>query len=172
MGNFNRDRGGRSGGGFGGNGGGGFGGDRDRTMHKAICSSCHKECEVPFRPSGDKPVYCNNCFSKTSTGAERAPRRDFGGDRPQQRPSFDGGNRGGDDTKRQLEAISSKLDKLTQAIENLSRAKTASTADVTAQEKVAIKALTSLPKKAAVKITPKVVAKKVVKKAPTKKGKK
>ena len=48
-------------GGFG--GGGGFGG-RPREMHKATCADCKQECEVPFKPSGDRPVYCKECFSK------------------------------------------------------------------------------------------------------------
>ena len=44
-------------------GGGGFGG-RPREMHKAVCAECKKECDVPFKPSGDRPVYCKDCFSK------------------------------------------------------------------------------------------------------------
>lgn len=35
----------------------------NREMHPATCSSCGKRTQVPFRPSGDKPVYCNDCFS-------------------------------------------------------------------------------------------------------------
>ena len=35
-----------------------------RKMYKAICSDCGKECEVPFKPSGDRPVYCRECFQK------------------------------------------------------------------------------------------------------------
>ena len=34
----------------------------DRPMHRAVCASCGNECEVPFRPSGDRPVYCSRCF--------------------------------------------------------------------------------------------------------------
>lgn len=34
------------------------------TMHQATCSKCGKECEVPFRPTSGKPVYCNNCFDR------------------------------------------------------------------------------------------------------------
>ncbi len=46
----------------------GFGGG-PREMFKANCSECKKECEVPFKPSGDRPVYCRDCFSKRkSTG--------------------------------------------------------------------------------------------------------
>ncbi|MBU1202459.1 hypothetical protein KKH39_00180 [Patescibacteria group bacterium] len=90
MGNFNRDRGGRSGdrrdrGGFDRRGsGGGFnrgGGGFDRpSMHKAICDACHKECEVPFKPRGDKPIYCSDCFSKQGGGDRGARDR---------RPSFE-----------------------------------------------------------------------------------
>ena len=42
-----------------------FGNDRPREMHKATCSDCGKECEVPFKPSGDKPVRCRDCFQAT-----------------------------------------------------------------------------------------------------------
>jgi CxxC-x17-CxxC domain-containing protein len=92
MGNFNREGGGfgNRGGGrsFGGGSRGGFGGGRDRgrpDMHSAICSECGRECEVPFRPTGDKPVYCSDCF-KNQGGGNRGDRggRDrggFGGDR-------------------------------------------------------------------------------------------
>lgn len=48
----------QGGGGF----GGGFGGPRE--MHKATCAECKKECEVPFKPREDRPVYCKDCFSK------------------------------------------------------------------------------------------------------------
>lgn len=37
---------------------------RERNFTKVICSDCNKECEVPFKPSGDRPVYCKECFSK------------------------------------------------------------------------------------------------------------
>jgi len=43
--------------------GGGFS-DRPREMHTATCADCKKECQVPFKPSGDRPVYCKDCFSK------------------------------------------------------------------------------------------------------------
>jgi CxxC-x17-CxxC domain-containing protein len=98
-GGFNRggDRGGnRFGGDRGGFGGGNrFGGDRggdrggrggfgDRpTMHKTTCSECGKMAEVPFKPNGDKPVLCSDCF-----GGAR------GGDRP--RTNDRGDRRGGD----------------------------------------------------------------------------
>ena len=41
-----------------------------REMHKTTCSDCGKECEVPFKPTDGRPVYCNECFAK-----HRPPRR-------------------------------------------------------------------------------------------------
>ena len=33
-----------------------------REMHKATCSNCGKECEVPFQPVEGRPVYCRDCY--------------------------------------------------------------------------------------------------------------
>ena len=41
---------------------------RPREMHKAVCEECKNESEVPFKPSGDRPVYCKECFSKRKGG--------------------------------------------------------------------------------------------------------
>jgi len=35
-----------------------------REMHNATCSECGQECEVPFKPTEGKPVYCKECFRK------------------------------------------------------------------------------------------------------------
>ncbi|MBI4919324.1 DNA-directed RNA polymerase [archaeon] len=35
-----------------------------REMHKATCSECSQECEVPFKPTEGKPVYCKDCYKK------------------------------------------------------------------------------------------------------------
>jgi CxxC-x17-CxxC domain-containing protein len=37
---------------------------QQREMHEAICAECGVTTQVPFRPSGDRPVYCRECFSK------------------------------------------------------------------------------------------------------------
>ena len=94
MRNFNRG-GGRSEGGFNRGFGGGksFGagkrfGDRDAgrsTMHKAICSQCGAACEVPFRPSGERPIFCSNCFKGQGNASSRPNK--FGAER-QQRSHF------------------------------------------------------------------------------------
>lgn len=37
-------------------------GRQNRQMYPAVCAACGKSTEVPFRPSGDRPVYCRDCF--------------------------------------------------------------------------------------------------------------
>lgn len=58
--------------------GGRGGGRSDRpSMHSAVCSDCGKDCEVPFRPTGGKPVFCSDCFGKKEgSGGSRFERRD------------------------------------------------------------------------------------------------
>lgn len=63
-GGFGASRGGSRDSGFGGRGGSGFGGEK--VMHRATCAECGSSCEVPFKPTGEKPVYCSACFSNRS----------------------------------------------------------------------------------------------------------
>ncbi|NHJ33773.1 MAG: hypothetical protein FK732_13015 [Asgard group archaeon] len=35
-----------------------------RKMQKSVCAECGKNCEVPFRPTGVRPVYCTECWIK------------------------------------------------------------------------------------------------------------
>jgi CxxC-x17-CxxC domain-containing protein len=67
-----RSSGNGGGGGYGnGNGGGyasggGYGGGGysrgPREMFDAVCARCGKDTQVPFRPTGARPVYCSDCF--------------------------------------------------------------------------------------------------------------
>ncbi len=43
-------------------------------LFAAVCSDCGKGCEVPFRPSAEKPVYCSACFGKKKHDGERDAR--------------------------------------------------------------------------------------------------
>jgi len=47
-------------------GGGGFN-RGPREMHPTKCSDCGKDCEVPFKPTEGRPVYCQECFPKHRT---------------------------------------------------------------------------------------------------------
>lgn len=96
MGNY-RDN---NSGGRGGYGGGnrGYGGNRsfgggnsDREMFSTTCASCGKECQVPFRPTGSRPVYCNDCFKKNAPqeSGGRFQSRDNRRDNNRDREMFD-----------------------------------------------------------------------------------
>ncbi len=105
MGKFNRSD--RSGGDFKKKGFGRSGrGDRSDfgprpSMHQAICSECGNPCEVPFKPTGEKPVYCNDCFRSKRDGGFKyqssAPAKSFSA------PTI---------SKDQLESLNSKLDQI------------------------------------------------------------
>ena len=43
-------------------------GRRERVLHKTVCADCQKDCDVPFKPTGERPVYCKECFSKRKSG--------------------------------------------------------------------------------------------------------
>ena len=80
-------------------------GPRERTYSRAICADCNKECELPFKPSGDRPVYCKECFSKRKPGNRfdsnrdnRSGGRDFS--RPRRFDGRQGGKRQGPFTKK------------------------------------------------------------------------
>jgi len=60
---------GSGGGGSYGSGGGGYRDRGPREMFSATCSSCGKEAQVPFRPTGGKPVYCSDCFRSQRGGS-------------------------------------------------------------------------------------------------------
>jgi CxxC-x17-CxxC domain-containing protein len=86
----------------------------DREMFTATCDQCHKQCEVPFRPTGEKPVYCRDCFAGKREGhgdnfskRDSFPRKDFSGPQSSHAP-----DRRIDDLKRQLDGMSLKLDTL------------------------------------------------------------
>ncbi|MFN2459541.1 MAG: zinc-ribbon domain containing protein [Candidatus Velthaea sp.] len=41
-----------------------------REMFDAVCAQCSTATTVPFKPRGDRPVYCRDCY--TSMNAVRA----------------------------------------------------------------------------------------------------
>lgn len=128
-------RGGNRGGFGGGDRRGGFGGGRrddrggdrrgggrdfDRSeMFSATCAECNKSCEVPFKPTGEKPVFCKDCFDakRNESGFSRerndAPRGERNNFAPrEERP------RGVDPVRveSQLQALHAKLDAVLAAL--------------------------------------------------------
>jgi len=71
---------------------------RTPSKHQAVCSDCGQKCEVPFRPTGDRPVYCAACFSKHGNAGVSRP-----GGRGFDRPSYD--------NKRMFEAVCDRCGK-------------------------------------------------------------
>ncbi len=118
MGNFKRSGKGKGGGKFhkGGFGKPSFGGGHfgKPQMFGTTCDGCGNSCEVPFRPSGDKPVYCNDCF-RSSGGTKKTKRaeRDFGaresGTRDSGMPNY---GKDIEQLKRQFEMLNVKVDKI------------------------------------------------------------
>lgn len=112
----NRSGGNRSGGrsgGFSGNGnrGGGFGNrgrdsGRRAEMHDVICDKCKRECQVPFKPTGDKPVFCSDCFRKDGDSRNSFENR---------RESSVGTN----GNSEQFARIEAKLDKIIKVLQEL-----------------------------------------------------
>jgi CxxC-x17-CxxC domain-containing protein len=74
----------------------------EKRMFQAECAKCGKSCEVPFRPTGEKPVYCRDCFGGSTTG------------RPSM-PSFSSQPQGPSNGE-QLRAINAKLDQILKAL--------------------------------------------------------
>jgi CxxC-x17-CxxC domain-containing protein len=79
-------------------------------MHDAVCDDCGRDCQVPFRPSGDKPIYCSDCFEKRG-GNERSG--DRGGDRPSNK-------RGSYDRSSQPSVVNVDMSGLVKSVEALS----------------------------------------------------
>ncbi|MFH1890687.1 MAG: CxxC-x17-CxxC domain-containing protein [Candidatus Kuenenbacteria bacterium] len=104
----------------------GFGNNRgfsDQQKYQAVCSACGEDCQVPFKPSGSKPVYCDNCFGKNKNRGI-GPSRNF--DNRQQK-SYDSGQ-----YKEQLNAINTKIDKILEILQSTPQVK----AEVKKEKKV------------------------------------
>lgn len=114
---------------------------RPVTMHKAVCASCGKTCDIPFKPTGDKPVYCRDCFAgRMAMGGDRSKRRDprkngyanrdsgFGNRENFSRDNFSKDNfsnskNSNDDLKRQINLLNDKVDKLAYSLSKLINSK-------------------------------------------------
>ena len=94
----------RAGGSTGGYGAGqGMSGPRE--FFTATCSNCGKECQVPFRPTNGKPVYCSDCFEKMGGRNEDRPQRS-------ERPEFRAPSEGSSQNRVQFDELNAKLDRI------------------------------------------------------------
>ena len=102
---FGRDREGGSGRSFG--GGGRPGGTLE--LFDVTCAQCGKHTQVPFKPTGARPVLCRDCFTGGNGGGNSDGGRDSA-PRQNSRPS-------GGDSSRELREINEKLDKIMNALD-------------------------------------------------------
>ncbi|MHC1716381.1 MAG: CxxC-x17-CxxC domain-containing protein [Candidatus Dojkabacteria bacterium] len=134
-----------------------FGGSEDRQMFSAVCDKCGNDCEVPFKPSSDKPIYCSRCFE---TMAPKREERGGGFDRPRGGSSNSGADLS--QLKEQLNSISGKLDKLVRILTPVETI--IEDDDVKEEVKEVVKKTVKKPKKAVAKkkATSKVLKKEVL----------
>ena len=99
--------------------------DSRPQMYSAVCSQCNRACEVPFRSTGVRPVFCKDCFAgkrESSSGdySQRdAPARKFS---PRNFSQTDPAESRVDDKRiddlgRQLDAVHKKLDAMIEMME-------------------------------------------------------
>lgn len=92
--------------------------DRPTEMHDATCSKCGKNCQVPFKPTGSKPVLCRDCFRQSpSRDSGRSSRGNFNS-RNQDRP-FQSQQ---ENSLEQFDKINAKLDKIIKILQELEMA--------------------------------------------------
>ncbi|MCL5105425.1 MAG: DEAD/DEAH box helicase [Armatimonadetes bacterium] len=49
----------------------------DCQTHTAPCAICGKDANLPFKPAGDKPVYCTECFRGRLSAKTESGRKEF-----------------------------------------------------------------------------------------------
>jgi len=96
----------------------------DKQVHKAVCDKCGTNCEVPFKPTGSKPIYCRDCFRTMGDSESPRPRqfgnREYSGSRRPdhfEKSEYSESARP-DQFKRELDQINLKLDKILRALED------------------------------------------------------
>ncbi|MDZ7798422.1 MAG: CxxC-x17-CxxC domain-containing protein [Patescibacteria group bacterium] len=85
----------------------------DRPMFSAVCDQCGQECQVPFRPTSGKPIYCNDCFAKEGRSGDRRGNKSWRG-RSDRRNRDGAGNK---QLAEQLKSLGYKLDKVISILE-------------------------------------------------------
>lgn len=98
------------------------GGAPATELFSATCSECRNKCEVPFRPSSDKPVYCSACFgmkksANESRGSERNNRSEYAKPSRDERPQRQEAPKVRNDAdmadlKRQISGLEQKLNRI------------------------------------------------------------
>lgn len=84
-----------------------------KQSFRVTCDKCAKSCEVPFKPTGNKPVYCSDCFRKNEKKSTKYD--DFNEfDRIEKTKSPS--NQSNDLLLKRLDAIEEKIDKILESL--------------------------------------------------------
>jgi CxxC-x17-CxxC domain-containing protein len=148
-------------------------------LFSAKCSECGNKCDVPFKPSNDKPVYCSACFGakkagnetrSSDKGGDRAHKGSFNNDRPdytklprEDRPARHNADRGRSsdgiaELKQQITGLELKLNRILEIVNPPMPSKKV---PLVAKEQVVAKVAKKAPaKKAEAKVAKKAPAKK------------
>jgi CxxC-x17-CxxC domain-containing protein len=95
--------------------------DSGFKLYHAICDKCGVECDVPFKPTGNKPIYCRSCFrAGASESGGRSNSFDRGRDtRSESRGRYDERpetKSAPSISKEDMDKINRKLDKIMNAL--------------------------------------------------------
>src|SRR3989344_6255705 len=71
---------------------------RFNNMYDVTCNKCRNKCQVPFKPTGSKPIYCDSCFKKNNQLNE---------------------DKSSGSSSEQFNQINAKLDRILKVLENL-----------------------------------------------------
>src|SRR3989344_6960335 len=71
---------------------------RFNNMYDVTCNKCRNKCQVPFKPTGSKPIYCDSCFKKNNQLNE---------------------DKASGSSSEQFNQINAKLDRILKVLENL-----------------------------------------------------
>jgi CxxC-x17-CxxC domain-containing protein len=81
--------------------------DRSRVTHKTVCSKCGQQCEVPFVPSGTRPVFCRECFQANRISVPTKSENNYSANRPATQVQY----------KEQFDLLKTKLDKILELLQ-------------------------------------------------------
>lgn len=84
--------------------------DTGFQLYHAVCDKCGRDCDIPFKPTGNKPVYCRSCFKAGASESNNFDRRVESRERFEPRASTQ------NVTPEDIEKINRKLDKIMKAL--------------------------------------------------------
>ncbi|MCB0732731.1 MAG: hypothetical protein KDC88_17035 [Ignavibacteriae bacterium] len=90
--------------------------DSERPMmHKATCDHCGRDCEVPFKPTSGKPIYCSSCFDKH----QNKDQKKYGSERDDRRFNSGENRRRGNDNEKGTNQLGKEIAQLNKKLDRI-----------------------------------------------------